>query len=369
MAPSLLDAPILLTGFPGFLANHLLRNLAGGTTAPIHLLCLPQTLDQARQQMEQLTRAYPALKGRWTLHSGDITLPNLGLSKESYASLSSTVGVVWHLAALYDLAVEEEIAYRVNMGGTRHILAFCEDCPNLLRLNYVSTCYVSGDRTGRIYEDELDLGQRHKNHYEATKFWAEVEVQRRSDHIPTTIFRPGITVGDSTTGEINKYDGPYYIFRLLHRLPEWVPFPNIGRGDATVNLVPVDFVARALAALGHRADTQGQVFHIADPNPMTARAIVDSILSLMGRAPAKGRVPAAWVERALEHKSVESLAKVPPEALAYFNHDAQYDTTQAAQALREEDIYCPHLSSYLGRLVDFYLRHPDAPPAQSVVDH
>lgn len=362
MAPSLLDAPILLTGFPGFLANHLLRHLAERTTGPLHLLCLPDTLRAAQRQIKQLAGAYPGLEGRWTLHEGDITSPRLGLSPQIYSELTTTVGVVWHLAALYDLAVEEALAYQVNMGGTINLLDFCEDCTSLLRLNYISTCYVSGDRVGRIYEDELDRGQRHKNHYETTKFWAEVEVQRRMSAIPTVIFRPGITVGDSRTGEINKYDGPYYIFRLLHRLPERMPFPNIGRGDAAVNLVPVDFVAQALAALGHRQELDGQVFHLADPNPMSARAIVDSLLSLFGRPSAVGRLPAAWVERALMSRSIETLAKVPAQALVYFNHDAQFDTTQATAALQSEDIYCPHLSSYLGRLVDFYLRYPDEPP-------
>lgn len=356
------DVPILLTGAPGFLSDHLLRHLAETTEGPLHLLCLPQTVEAAVCQMDALEQILPGLSGRWTVHAGDITHPRLGLDDATYEDLTKTVGIVWHLAALYDLAVEAQIAFRVNVGGTTNVLDFCQACTDFIRLNYVSTCYVSGERTGTIMEDELDRGQLHKNHYETTKFWAEVEVQRRWLSIPTAIFRPGIVVGDSRTGETNKYDGPYYVFQLLHRLPQWMPFPNIGRGDAMVNLVPVDFATRAMATLGHRIGTEGKVFHIADPHPMTARQIVDSVLDAMGRRGTAGKLPARWVERALENRTVGAWTGVPPEALAYFNHDARYDTTRASRFLADEGIGCPHLSTYLQNLIDFYLRHPDGPP-------
>lgn len=362
MATTVDDAPVLLNGFPGFLADHLLRNLADDRQAPIHILSLPSTVEMARTRLTTMEKDWPGLKNRWTVHPGDISKPDLGLQEKTYDELTSEIGVVWHLAAIYDLAVEAQLAYRVNVGGTGYILDFCEACTDFHRLNYVSTCYVSGDRTGTIYEDELDRGQHHKNHYEATKFWAEVEVQRRRKDIPTTIFRPGIVVGNSITGETNKYDGPYYIFQLLHRLPEWMPFPNIGSGNAVVNLVPIDVIARALSALGKHEETRGQTLHLADPHPMTAQQIVNQVLALLGRRPTVGRLPASWVERALDNKTVSAWTGVPKEALVYFNHDARYDTTRASSHLEKLDIHIPHLSIYLNNLVDFYLRHPDEPP-------
>lgn len=359
---------ILITGFPGFLSNHLVRHLAESTPAPLELLCLRNTESAARRQLRHLDEQQPGLAQRTSIWSGDITEPKLGLGSADYTQLSERVGIVYHLAALYDLAVAERVAYEVNVGGTVHLLDFCEACDDLRQLNYISTCYVAGERTGTIYEDELDVGQHHKNHYEATKFWAEVEVQRRWRHIPTAIFRPGIVIGDSKTGATTKYDGPYYVFQLLHGLPEWLPVPNIGSGDAVVNLVPVDFVAQALAHLGLRHELHTQVYHLADPEPMGASEIVDGVLQRMGRRPTMGRLPAAWVDRALKNGTIEQWTGVPRQALTYFNHDAYFDTTHAREALSEQQITCPPLSAYLDRIVDFFLRHPDEAPTDFPAD-
>ncbi len=368
MASEMIDRPILMTGFPGFLSDHVVAELAERTSAPLHFLALPSTLDVARRCMARLERDHPSLVDRWELHSGDITDPTLGLDAETYDRLTKEVGVVWHLAAIYDLSVDESLAYRVNVTGTINILDFCLACDDLERLNYVSTCYVAGDRTGHVLESELDLGQDHHNHYESTKFWAEVEVQRRWEEIPTAIFRPSVVIGDSRTGATRKYDGPYFVFQLLYRLPQWLPVPNVGQGHARVNLVPIDFVARGLAELGHRPGTEGQVYQLADPNPMTARQVVDRVLELMGRDPTRGSLPASWVERALSNSTVEEWTGLPREALTYFNHSAHFDTTNATAALAEGDLYCPHLSTYLDDIVDFFLRHPDGPPGVDLKD-
>jgi thioester reductase-like protein len=344
------------------LSDHLVDQLAQRSSAPLHFLVLPSTVDLARRRLQRLEQLNPSLRDRWELHRGDIAAPSLGLDPGTYERLTEEIGVVWHLAAIYDLSVDESVAYKVNVGGTINILDFCQACADLERLNYVSTCYVAGDRSGHVLESELDLGQGHHNHYESTKFWAEVEVQRRWDKIPTAIFRPSVVIGDSRTGATEKYDGPYFVFQLLHRLPEWMPVPNIGEGHARVNLVPIDFVARAMVALGHGQGTENEVYQLADPNPMTARQIVDRVLELMGRNPTRGKLPASWVERALSNRTVEGWTGLPREALTYFNHGAHFDTTNATAALAEADLYCPHLSTYLDDILDFFLRHPDGPP-------
>jgi thioester reductase-like protein len=351
---------ILITGFPGFLAGRLLDELLRQDgTAHFHFLVLPAMEVAARRRLEVLAQSHPTLFERTTLHRGDITDPRLGLSADLYDELAGKITSVWHLAAIYDLAVGEEIAYRVNVMGTVHVLDFCGAASRFERLNYVSTCYVSGERKGKIYESELDEGQAHKNFYEATKFWAEVEVQRRRDKIPTAIFRPGITVGDSRTGETEKYDGPYYFFKVVNQLPRWMPMPNVGRGDALVNIVPIDFVAQAMAYIGTTAGMEDKVYHIADPNPMRARDILAMILAGMDRPGPVGSAPAHLLEKALGSKTIQNQVGVPKEALIYFNHDARYDTSNTQRALKDTTIRCPHLSSYLQQLIDFYLRHPD----------
>ena len=352
----------LVTGFPGFLSFELLKRLAATQPeARFTLLVLPVMCAVADRMLHELCLETPSLKGRCELVEGDISKPRLGLSPSRYDDLSSSVTMVWHLAALYNLAVKEEVAYQVNLDGTRHVLRFCQACGERFeRLNYISTCYVSGDRTGRILERELVKGQEFKNHYESSKFWAEVEVQRHMESLPITIFRPSIVVGDSRTGRIVKYDGPYYIFRLIDRLPAWFPLLNIGSGDAHVNLVPVDFVSEAMAYLGTRAQHHGEVFHLADPSPLRARDVLQLVSTAFERQGAVASLPAPMVERLLARsRATRELLDLPAEVLTYFNHPASYDTSHIDRALLPTSIRVPHLSTYLSVLLDFYRANPE----------
>ncbi|MEC9400479.1 MAG: SDR family oxidoreductase [Myxococcota bacterium] len=361
LSPELLAQHSLITGFPGFIAARLVRQLLDLTPAEHRFvfLVLPSMTHIARERLDAITQEDDRLDGRWEIVEGDITEPNLGFDQETYTRLTESIGIVWHLAAIYDLAVAEQIAYKVNVTGTIHVLDFCLACKNFKRHNYISTCYVSGDRTGMIYERELDMRQGHKNHYEETKFWAEVEVQRRWQDIPTAIFRPGIVIGDSRTGETDKYDGPYYIFKLLHRLPAWLPLPNIGAGTSVVNLVPVDFVVDAMTRIGLTENADQRVYQLADPNPMTAGDIQALALKLLDRPEPKGAIPASLVDNVMRAERVEELLGVPRESVIYFNHDARYDSTNTQRALRETSIRCPHLSTYLIHLIDYFLRNPE----------
>lgn len=351
---------VLLTGFPGFLGTRLMEQLlAYQDEATFHFLVQSKHRSLAEKRLEDLAGDFEDFAGRWEVHEGDITDPLLGFDEELYAELTSKVGVVWHLAAIYDLAVPEKVAYQVNVSGTIHVLDFCEACDDFQRLNYISTCYVAGERRGMIYEDELDEGQGHNNHYESTKFWAEVEVQRRWDEIPTVILRPGIVVGDSRTGETDKYDGPYYLFKLMRKLPDWLPMVNIGKGDTVVNIVPVDFVAESMAYLGLKEGTDGQVYQLADPNPMRSRDIVALLLDCMNKAPAIGSVPTQLMEWTLSNPKIEELVGVPEETIVYFNHDARFDSSNTQRELEGTPIRCPHLSTYMQTLVDYFLRNPE----------
>lgn len=357
---SLADAEALITGFPGFLATYLLEELLRRQPQGVfHFLVQKAFVDVARERAQAVRAKVPEFEGRFEFVVGDITDPKLGLDDATYKALTKSIGVVWHLAAIYDLTVPELHAYRVNVAGTNHILDFCAACKDLLRHNYVSTCFVSGERKGTVFEDELDEGQSHHNHYESTKFWAEVEVQRRMDEIPTTILRPAIVVGHSRTGQTDKYDGPYYLFKLLRRLPSWAPFPNIGDTRARVNIVPVDFVAAAMAELGLREASAGETYHVADPNPMTAEEILDLALKVLDRAPARGHLAPRIVELAFKSNRVENTFGIPREVIRYFTHSVVYDTARCEAALAESGIRCPHLSQYLQVLVDYVDRNPE----------
>ena len=162
----------------------------------------------------------------------------------------SETTTVFHLAAIYDLAVAQELGMRVNVEGTRNVNLFARSLSRLRHYHYVSTCYVAGKRTGIIYEHELEHTAGFRNFYEETKYLAEVEVDQLKSEMPITIHRPSVVCGDSETGETVKYDGIYYLIRYILKWPALISALNIGNSVVSLNLVPVDFVVNAMAAFG-----------------------------------------------------------------------------------------------------------------------
>src|SRR5512140_3801153 len=207
---------LFFTGFPGFLGRELLpRVLERRGDAEAVCLVQEKYAPAARVAADELARAHPHTAGRVRLVAGDITRSDLGIAQRS---LAGEVVEIHHLAAVYDLGVARELALRVNVDGTRHVLDLAERCPRLERVHHVSTCYVSGRHPGVFTEDALELGQTFHNHYEETKYLAEVDVRSRMRAgLSATIYRPAIAAGDSATGVTQKYDGPYFIIQWLLR--------------------------------------------------------------------------------------------------------------------------------------------------------
>jgi thioester reductase-like protein len=350
---------IFLMGFPGFIARRLVDQLLRKDPEASFVFLVEARLERtAAQALHELQVRHSSLGGRAKIVTGDITKPLMGLSQDTYNMLAAGTTHVWHLAAIYDLAVPPALAYRVNVVGTANVLDFCSACRNLKRLDYVSTCYVSGDRRGLVLERELDEGQGFKNHYESTKCWAEIEVRRRMDRIPTCIHRPAIVIGDSKTGETDKYDGPYFLVAALLKVPTFVPLINIGEGRSTLNLVPIDFLVAAMAELWPLEEALGKTVHLADPYPHASREVFGGIIQAMGfRKPAID-VPPPLLEACLSVDALQRFLRIPKELVIYANHEAVYDTTNQRQLLERTGVACPDLLSYLPVLVDYVKRNP-----------
>ena len=353
----------LLTGFPGFIGRRLAVALLE-RDPEARLIALVES-----RMLEPATRAAAEIGGRERVEvlAGDIAERRLGLGDDDYARLISEVSVVHHLAAIYDLAVPAEIARKVNVEGTGNVLELCRDTEDLARLNYVSTAYVAGDRTGVAYEHELNLGQGFKNHYEATKFQAEVWVRELMDRIPTTIYRPAIVVGDSRTGETQKFDGPYYVLRFIAASQERrMPIANIGRGQTPFNVVPVDFVVSAMVELGALEKATGETVHLCDPEPLSSHEMVSTLAKLYaGREPSY-RVPPRAVTAALRIAPVRELyGGTPAESVRYLNHPVGYDTRRASELLAASGLRCPRFGEYAPTMVEFFRAHEDDPAFRS----
>jgi nucleoside-diphosphate-sugar epimerase len=251
---------------------------------------------------------------------------------------------------------------RINVDGTRHVIDFAAACGGLERLQYVSTCYVSGWYPGVFRESDLDVCQTFNNFYEETKFLAEVEVERaKRGGLPTTIFRPAIVVGDSRTGATQKYDGPYTALRLLLGQPRIAMMPVIGDVSRTrMNVVPRDFVVDAIAYLSGIERSWGMVYHLADPSPLTVKEIIEAMAVATGRKVIRVRVPLAPAKAALRYvPGLQSLLQLPANALDYFVLPTSYDTTNAQADLARTGIRVTPLTACLGPMAEFVRHHPE----------
>jgi thioester reductase-like protein len=336
------------------------RILAGAPDAQAVCLVQAKFLARARALVEQMRLGSPALARRVRLVMGDITEPDLGLALE-LKSLAGDISAIWHLAAVYDLSVPRDVAFRVNVEGTRNVLGLAARCGDLDRLHYVSTCYVSGRHAGIFSEDDLEVRQEFNNFYEESKFLAEVEVRSAMRQgLRATVYRPSIVVGDSRTGATGKYDGPYFVLRWMLRQRGTAVVPVVGDPDATrVNLVPLDFVIDALMHLSALPHAVGRTYQLADPSPLTVSELLDVFGAAMEKRVRRLPVPRRTAKWAIDRvPGVYRLLKIPSAAVDYFAHPTHYSVFQTRADLEGSGIEVPPFPSYAGRLVSFLRSHP-----------
>lgn len=361
---------VLFTGFPGFLGTELVpRVLRRDPHATVVCLVQGAFLDLARTRVDELVASDASLADRIELVVGDITVRDLGLG-DRYDELARRTTEVFHLAAVYDLAVARELGMRVNVDGTQHVVDFCRACDGLERLQYVSTCYVSGRFPGIFRETDLVKPQQpFNNFYEETKHLAEVIVaQAAADGLPVTTYRPSVVGGDSLTGATQKYDGPYFILRLLLKQPEYAVMPTIGDPDGyRFNVVPRDFVVDAIDALSARDDTLGGTYALADPEPYTIRQLIELSIDATGKRATTLPLPRRLVKASLD--AIPPLSRtlgLPAAAVDYFSHPTHYTTDLADALLVEEGISRPDRETWFRAMAAYVRANPDVTSAAMV---
>ncbi|MDX6693178.1 MAG: hypothetical protein QOF02_781 [Blastocatellia bacterium] len=352
-----LDETIFLTGFPGFIAGRLVARLAA-EGARFLLLVQPAFIERAREDVARISAEANQPADNFRLLAGDITQADLGLQPTDLALARAETTVLFHLAAIYDLAVARDPALRVNLEGTRHVNRFARSLNGLRHYHYVSTCYVAGLRTGVILESELRHEAGFRNYYEETKYLAELEVEELKNDLPLTIHRPSVVCGDSQTGETAKYDGIYYLIQYLLKSPRLLSLVNIGNRRVQLNLVPVDFVVEAMARLAREERAVGATLQLADPAPLTSGQLFDAIAGTVAGRAAKLKLPAPLVRTSLSLPFSPKLTGLPRSAVPYFFLSQTYDTERARQLLQPLGVNCPPFPSYVKALVRFVAEHP-----------
>jgi NAD(P)-dependent dehydrogenase (short-subunit alcohol dehydrogenase family) len=358
-----------ITGATGFIGSRLAKKLLEREGSTVYFLVRERRLGKV-----------DALRRRWGVGSeraipvlGDLTLPRLGVSDADVARLRG-VEHVFHLAAVYDLRASAEAQQAANVEGTRHALELAHEveagCFHL-----ASSIAAAGLYEGVFREDMFEEAENLEHPYFRTKHESEAIV-RGECRRPWRVYRPGIVVGDSRTGEMDKIDGPYYFFKLIqklrHFLPEWMP--SIGIEGGRLNLVPVDFVVAAMDHIAHRPGLDGRCFHLTDPRPRRVGDILD-LFAKAGHAPSMslkvnprmlGFVPEAvrhGIARMAPVKRVgEQLMRdlgLPPGIEQFVSYPTRFDCREAQAALAGTGIAVPPLEDYAWKLWDYWERHLD----------
>jgi thioester reductase-like protein len=363
--------PWFLTGATGFIGRHLVERLLD-RDGDIYVL----VRERSREKLDRLISEKLPAGAADRIHPviGDLADPRLGVSDEDVARLTGNVNHFFHLAAIYDMAADEERNRLANVEGTRHAVELA-NALDVGCFHHVSSIAAAGLHKGLFREDMFDEGQKLEHPYHRTKFEAE-KIARTQTRVPWRVYRPSIVVGHSETGEMDKIDGPYYFFTAVkmarHYLPGW--FPLIGPELGYTNIVPVDFVAAAMDHIAHQPGLDGQAFHLTSPKSQRSGEVMNTIaeaahapqLSMridtkLLQALPKGtfsmlmQLPAARQVR----RAILADFGIPEEVISYIGLTAQFDTRDTERALEGSGISVPPIETYADKLWDYWERHLD----------
>ncbi len=371
-----------VTGATGFIGRHLVQELVDHREGDIFVL----VRSGSRHRMEALIRLWDSSRVHPVV--GDLSEPALGVDEAWITEHAGTIDHFFHLAAIYDMTADDATNETLNVGGTRHALELAEQ----LRagcFHQTSSVAVAGDHRGHFDETMFNEGQRLPSAYHRTKYDSE-RIVREESAVPWRVYRPAIVVGHSGTGAMDKVDGPYYFFPLMKllrdTLPSWLPLVGIDLGDT--NVVPVDYVAKAMDHLAHLPGRDGEAFHLVNPDPQSTVGMINTFCAAAGApqfaTPIDRSVTAAPLAllprrlrpasmvggliglgpvRAILEQTIGRLG-IPAEVLAHSSFAAVFDSRITGKALAGSGIAVPDLESYARALFTYWEEHLDPSTGQ-----
>ncbi len=367
----------LVTGATGFIGHFLVAKLLTRRAAMVYVLIRRTSSERFEALRSRLNAGEDRLIPVW----GDISRPEV-IDAEARARLAGHIDHVFHLAAVYDMDMTAAVADRVNVQGTAHVVALARALTNERhtrpRFHHMSSVAIAGADFDGVFSDTLfDAGQNLSHPYYRSKFDAEAIVRERC-RLPWRVYRPGMIVGHSETGEMDKIDGPYYFFKTIKRvrdtLPKWLPLLGIQGGQMPV--APVDYVVDAMVHIAHKRSGDRRAYALMQPDPPTAG---DMLAIFMQAAHGPGIVHnlptqewAAWIESQGQQlaslvplsgwlrKRLAGALDVPLSVLGYINNRAQFDDANTRAALAGSGITCPRLEDYAATLWRYWELHMDA---------
>lgn len=356
---------IFITGATGFLGTEIAKRSIETPNTSLILLIRGNNYDESLRHlsrnwwesetlMDELKKI-ETHNSKIKIMNGDLTLDGLGLSQEDYRYLVENVTHMIHAAADLRLNISMEELRNVNLRGTNNMIEIASKAKNynLKRFSHISTAYVAGKRKGFIEEDFINGSHGFKTNYEQSKFEAE-EVVRKSD-LPFVILRPGMVVGDSSTGYIKTFNTIYSLIRLYMNGLRFFPVSK----NLKVNMVPVDYVADAVCSITLNENSDGKTFHLTAPNE--SNPTVQELLSLVKKWAAQNldlKLPKPlylplsslmpFIEQFLN--ADHGVGKVLHELEPYIKEERVFDTKNTSMFMGKYEL---NWSEYLPQLLDF----------------
>ncbi len=273
---------ILLTGSTGFIGTQIARVLLENEDVQVFALVRAKDTEDASRRLAKEWWDWPelinALGSRVQPVCGDVCLPNLGLSETAYNELLPEITHIIHTVADWRFVPLEELR-KTNVQGTENVLEIAKKINkhhHLERFSHISTAYVAGARTGTVSEDDLTDEFGFFTDYERTKYEGELLVQAAKKELPVSVFRPSMVIGDSQTGAIKTFNTFYFPLRLY--LTGKMRFMPVKR-SLKINVIPVDYVAKAIVKLTFEPKAEGLNFHLVAPfdSLPTLEALLDAV--------------------------------------------------------------------------------------------
>ena len=359
-----------VTGATGFIGKRLVKKLLARKGSVVYFLLRKESeakLADLRQYWGvSATRVVPVF--------GDLTSKKLGVSADSLKQLKGQIDHFYHLAAVYDLGADEASQIAVNIDGTRNTVELAKAL-DAGHFHLVSSIAAAGLYEGVFREDMFDEAENYDHPYFMTKHESE-KIVRQECKVPWSVYRPAMVVGDSTTGEMDKIDGPYYFFKLIQRMRQLLPpwMPSVGLEGGRINIVPVDFVVDALDVISHKAGIAKKCYHLVDPVGYRVGDVLDifsraahapkmnlfvnaALLGFIPRSVVKGLMALAPVRRV--RNAVMKDLGLPADMLTFVNYPTRFDCRESLAMLKGSGVACPNLKDYAWRLWDYWERHLD----------
>ena len=362
-----------VTGATGFIGKRLVKKLLARKGSVVHFLMRQESADK----VSELLAYWGVGKARAIPVFGDLREAKLGLSKTDLKALTKNIDHFFHLAAIYDLKADAEEQMAVNVEGTRNTVALA-NAIGARNFHHVSSIAAAGLFEGIFREDMFEEAENLDHPYFATKHESEkiVREEYKGGKGALRIYRPGMVVGDSKTGEMDKIDGPYYFFKLIQRIRQLLPpwMPTIGIEGGRINIVPVDYVVDAMDHIAHQPELASDCFHLTDPEPMRvgdvlntfARAAHAPTMSLRINAALLGFVPKSVKKGLMSLTPVRRVRNavmkdlgLPEDLMQFINYPTRFDNRATAAALKGSGIACPRLADYADRIWDYWERNLD----------